>query len=93
MINEKAEAFRVVVRDCKDRLRRAWELNLRPSEIDGLQKQLHEAMVGLRRMGLKEERKPGTLMKPRKARDANGAAESKETNEAAQEASGSPNEP
>jgi hypothetical protein len=68
MINEKAEGFRTVVRACKDRLRRAWALNLPPSEIVDLQKKLHEAMVGLRRMGLKEERKPGTLLEPRKSR-------------------------
>ena len=87
MINEKAEGFRAVVRDCKDRLRRAWELNLRPSEMGVLQKQLHEAVLGLRRMGLKEERKPGTLMKPRKPHKKDGIPEPVEANSTANEAS------
>lgn len=68
MLNERAEAFRATIRAANDRLHRAWDLNLPKGEVVALQDTLHKARLGLRRMGLGEERRPGTLIKPRKPR-------------------------
>jgi len=69
MLNERAEAYRAAIRAANDKLHRAWDLNLPKGEVQALQETIRVAQLGLRKMGLGEERRPGTLMKPpRKAR-------------------------
>ena len=68
MLNDKAEGFRAIIRAARDRLRHAWDLNLPKGEVQTLQDTLHKAQLGLRRMGLSEDRREGTLMKHRKPR-------------------------
>jgi hypothetical protein len=49
--------------------------NLPKGEVEALQETPHRARLGLRRMGLTEERRPGTLIKPRKPQSKAKAAE------------------
>ncbi len=68
MLNERAEAYRAAIREAKDKFHRAWDLNLPKGVVQALQETIRVAQLGLRKMGLGEERRPGTLMKPRKPR-------------------------
>ncbi len=73
MLNERAEAYRAAIREAKDKFYRAWDLNLPKGEVQALQETIRVAQLGLRKMGLGEERRPGTLMKPRKPRKSKEA--------------------